>query len=118
MQVAGLLDAQVGFALFDAWFRGSRPTMPGPARPASAPATVAVRPLILDSSGEQDDSVGHGGSLAHVILESVRREVVIVAMVLGGCRSILGLEDPVIASDGAPADQTISGRRPAIRARD
>ncbi|MEO6884965.1 MAG: VWA domain-containing protein, partial [Jatrophihabitantaceae bacterium] len=49
-------------AVFDTWFRGSRPTLPGPARPIMT--TVAVRPLATERGDGQHDQVEPLGTAA------------------------------------------------------
>lgn len=43
-------------AVFDAWFRGAKPRLPGPGRPPERTATLQLRPLATDPGGEEQQS--------------------------------------------------------------
>lgn len=44
-------------AIFDSWFRGGRPTLPGPMQPTQLPmSTLAVRPLATEHADGRDGS--------------------------------------------------------------
>jgi uncharacterized protein len=42
-------------ALFQAWFGGERPQVPGPTSPTAQPQTAAVRPLVTEMTGTEEE---------------------------------------------------------------